>query len=108
MKKLSVAFLVAFVSVVFVDLLDSTPQNDECELYYYELEINKPKLTPLHSNDEIELIKDSKGHFSEKQDIFEYNIDKNNCLCIMQDEETIIRLANYHFYIKQDDNQKYE
>ena len=86
-------------------LLDSTPQNDECELYYYELEINKPKLTPLHSNDEIELIKDSKEHFSEKQDIFEYNIDKNNCLCIMQDEETIIRLANYRFYMEQDDNE---
>ena len=89
-------------------LLDSTPQNDECELYCYELKSNKPKLTLLHSNDEIELTKDSKEHFSEKQDIFEYNIDKNNCLCIMQDEETIIRLANYHFYIKQDDNQKYE
>ena len=86
-------------------LLDSTPQNDECELYCYELETNKPKLTLLHSNDEIELTKDSKEDFSEKQDIFEYNIDKNNCLCIMQDEETIIRLANYRFYMEQDNNE---
>ena len=86
-------------------MLDSTPQNDECELYCYELETNKPKLTLLHSNDEIELTKDSKEDFSEKQDIFEYNIDKNNCLCIMQDEETIIRLANYRFYMEQDNNE---
>lgn len=82
--------------------LDSTPQYDECELYCYELEANKPKITPLHSNDEIELLQDSKERFSGKQDNFEYNIDKHNCLCIMRNDEIIMRLANYRFYITQD------
>lgn len=82
--------------------LDSTPPNDECELYCYELESDKPKITPLHSNDEIELLQDSKERFSGKQNNFEYNIDKHNCLCIMRNDEIIVRLANYRFYITQD------
>ena len=89
-------------------LLDSTPQNDECELFMLEgLESNKPKITPLHSNNAIELISDSKDRFSGKQDTFTYNMDKHNCLCITQNDEVIIRLANYRFFITQDNNEKY-
>ena len=88
--------------------LDSIPQYDECELFILEgLESNKSNITPLHSNNAIELISDSKKQFSGKQDTFKYNIDKHNCLCITQNDEVIIRLANYRFFITQDNNEKY-
>ena len=84
--------------------LDNTEENDESELFMLNLEANEPKISSLHSNNEIDLDKDDKGQFGKEQDKFKYNIDEKNHFCIRQNDELIVKLANYCFYIRQDHN----
>ena len=81
--------------------LDNTEENDESELFMLNLEVNEPKISSLHSNNEIDLDKDAQRQFSKEQDRFKYSIDEKNHFYIRQNDELIVKLANYRFCLRQ-------